>query len=102
MIDRWTLAIEQWNGDGIRQIEVSVPQGEDGEEIRELLRNAQDRGTRVEWGERIMLHEDGRNYKLAFVSGPGARDVADECIMLQSILPQIISEKEGDAIYHSH
>jgi hypothetical protein len=98
MTDRWQNAIEAWNN-GDRFIEVSVPLGEDGDVIRDILERAKLRGVQVEMGKRAMLHEDGRMYKVTHIKGQGAREVADRCVAEQAMLKPKVSQEEGDAIY---
>ena len=98
MTNRWENAIEAWNN-GDRFIEVSVPLGEDGDAIRDVLGRAKLRGVQVEIGRCAMLHEDGRMYRVARIKGPGAREVADRCVTEQAMLDYGVSSKEGDTIY---
>ena len=95
MSDRWQISA--WN-DQEEAVEISVPEGDDGRYIRRILGNARDAGTPVEYGERVMLHSDGRNYRTAYVKGYNAQEIADKCIAELALLPILTSNEEAEAI----
>lgn len=98
MIDRWNESYNVWNSDD-DYIEVSVPEGLDGDPIRKIIKRACMNGkVTAEFSKGKWFHSDGRWYRIAYLRGYNAREIANECISEQAELSDLLDKKAAQNI----